>query len=865
MFKSSRHARGGVALGLAALLAAALAAPAAVAQTPLYEDHLRAYSIVPPGQEGNVTAAEFAADDFGPHYSDQLETYASLIEDDDVTDAEIPDYFHEMQFGLTGTAERTYQPTAGVTVQRDSLGIPHINADSIETAEFALGYVSAEDRLWQMDIFRHAARGTLSEFVGEDYLEMDIVTRREGYTEAEVQKMFDDLDDKFGDVGKTLQDGLTQYAAGVNAYIDSLATQPDQVPVEYAATGNPFPAFPEQWTVSDTLFLVVLQLREFGETAGTEMENAGLFAHLEGRLGKKKGRAAYDDFVFQNEARSYTSIRKADGRFPSQNLKEVEWASVAIPDQAEELAEKTAAETAMRQGFLQKMGFKKPASNALIVSGDLTTSGNPMQIGAPQVGYSVPQFFMDIDVHAPGIDFRGPAVPGASALVPLGRGSDYAWSLTTGYSDAVDTRAELLCDPEGGEVTTDSNAYIYNGECKAMESRSETFVVKPPPTSPAPPSVEQRTFYRTIHGPVFSRGTIDGAPVAFVKQRNFWMREIDSLPPFYKWNTEIDDISDFEAAASEFTMSFNAHYVDHDNIAYFHVGKYPLRKPGVQPSLPIWGTGEWEWQGEVSFADQPKVVNPTQGWLVNWNNKPARAWDNMDGIKWGSIHRVELLADEMKRRVTAGKLELSDLVDVIRNAATQDVRGLYLGPKMLRFAAKSKLDGVKAKDAIAIVGDWIDSGAHRFNQDRNGLMDDGNAIAIFQGWYENAVHEIFDDELGEDGYDLVEAPVIGSSMWFDYSSYLDVIFKKGARKHMARRYCDDMETKRRESCRSVVVKALKKTISQLSKEQGQNPGNWTFPAEWIEFSAQGAGSVPHIPWQNRGTHNQVIEVLSNAD
>ncbi|HEY7876150.1 MAG TPA: penicillin acylase family protein, partial [Actinomycetota bacterium] len=180
-------------LVLSALLLAT-AVPAGVhAQDgpPAVPDTMEAYSIVPPGQEGNVTPEEVAADDFGPHFDDQRELYASLIDDDDVTDGEIGTYFHSMQFGPK-EIEREYQPLDGVTVYRDEFGIPHIYADSFVNASHALGYTTAEDRLWEMDVFRHAAKGELSTLIGPDYLEMDVVSRREGYTEEEVQKMFDD-------------------------------------------------------------------------------------------------------------------------------------------------------------------------------------------------------------------------------------------------------------------------------------------------------------------------------------------------------------------------------------------------------------------------------------------------------------------------------------------------------------------------------------------------------------------------------------------------------------------------------------------------------------------------------------------------
>ncbi|MGH2778038.1 MAG: hypothetical protein ACRDJB_05250, partial [Actinomycetota bacterium] len=88
---------------------------------PDVPDRLRAYSIVPPGQDGYVGPTL----EGGEHFDDQLETYASLINDDDITEGELDDYFHSMQFGPE-TVEESYEPTTGVTVYRDTLGIPHI-------------------------------------------------------------------------------------------------------------------------------------------------------------------------------------------------------------------------------------------------------------------------------------------------------------------------------------------------------------------------------------------------------------------------------------------------------------------------------------------------------------------------------------------------------------------------------------------------------------------------------------------------------------------------------------------------------------------------------------------------------------------
>jgi acyl-homoserine lactone acylase PvdQ len=842
---------------------------------PETEDRLRAYSIVPPGQEGDVTVDELAAGDFGPHYSDQLEMYASLVDDDSVADDELEKYFHSMQFGPGADIEEEYSPTEGVTIYRDVMGIPHIYADSAENASWGLGYVTAEDRLWESDVLRHAAHGTLSEFVGPDFLPMDILTRREGYTDEEIQEILDSFDDRFGATGTAVQTGLQSFTDGFNAFLDEVRMSPDQCPAEYAATDNPCPLpFPEDWSPVDTLQLAVLQLRVFGETAGGEINNAGLYAHLTKKLGKGLGAKVFEDFMFQNDPSSPTSIARSQGKFPSQSLGSVDKDSFAIPDDAVQLAEDVAREEQVRVDLLADLGMRSPSSNALLVSAEESKTGNPLEIGAPQVGYAVPSFFMDVDVHAPGIDFRGPAVPGASALIPLGRGRDYAWSLTTGYSDAVDVRIEQLCDPAGGEPAADSTGYMFKGECKEMESRDETFIIKPSPASPGPPGMETHTFYRTSHGPVFARGAVDGKPVAFVKERFFWKKEIDSIPQFYAWNTKVKDLADFKAAAAKFTMSFNTFYADSENIAYFHVGFYPKRTPGVHPALPTWGTGEWEWKGRIPFKTHPQVINPEQGWVANWNNKPAVGWDSYDGIKWGSVQRVNLLQDGMKK-VTKGprKATLADIVNVIREAATRDTRGAYLGPKMLGWAANADGDE-KYQEAVSLVADWVKGGAHRLNADRDENMDNGPALAIFDLWYENLVHKVFDDELGTEAYDLLApmgapitdyTPAGGSSFWFDFSAYLKNLFDPTPPVKFARNYCDVLDTDKAESCKSLVVKALNEALLKLTQDQGADMSAWAVPAENIVFSALGAGSVPEIPWQNRGTHNHVVEVLSDAE
>ncbi len=872
---------------IAVIVASLVGVGLAQSGPPAVPDELRAFSIVPPGQEGEITTTELLSGDYGDHYQDQLQLYADLVKDDDVTDEDLSKLFHSMQFGPGATVERTYSPTEGATVYRDPMGIPHIYADDLDKAAFALGYVAAEDRLFQMDVFRHAARGTLAEFLGpgpdDAFIEMDIATRREGYTADEVRNMYDRWDDKFGALGDNLQSGLRMYSDGINARIAEL--MPNTCSSEYGATGNPCPApNPTEWNASDTLFLVILQLRIFGETAGAELQNAGFYAHLQKQLGKKLGARVYRDFLFQNDRKSPTTITRSEGRYPSQNLGKVNRKSFAIPDAAPQEAEEEEEEQRRREETLRALGFPTgPMSNSLTVSGSESKSNNPLQIGAPQVGYAVPAFFMDVDVHVPSLDvhYRGPAVPGASTLIPLGRGADYAWTLTTGFSDAVDVKIEKLCDPKGGEVQKDSEHYIYKGKCRAMKKRTETFTVKgtpPPPGTENPPRTEEHTFYRTVHGPVFERGTVNGKPVAFVKNRFFWKKELDSVAAFYKWNVMTRDVKDFRKAASEFSMNFNAFYADAKDIGWFHVGYLPKRTKGMHPSLPTWGTGKWEFGKRFPFKRHPQVINPEQGWIANWNNKPSVGWKNTDhccGGKFGAIQRVSLLQDQMSDLLDgSGKADLSDLVDVIRNAATQDTRGRYIGRTMTNWARGSARADEKLTAALGAVNDWIDAGAHRFNKDDNpDVMDASPALALFDEWWTQLVHKIYDDEIGKEGYDLLRTPITdyfpntlaaGSSFFFDFSAYLKNLFNPRAKRKLARDYCDDRSTNGAETCKEVVAASFKSAYDKLVADQGADMSAWEVPAENIIFQELGAGTVDPIPWQNRGTHNHVVEILRDA-
>jgi acyl-homoserine lactone acylase PvdQ len=363
---------------------------------------------------------------------------------------------------------------------------------------------------------------------------------------------------------------------------------------------------------------------------------------------------------------------------------------------------------------------------------------------------------------------------------------------------------------------------------------------------------------------VIARASVDGAPVAITKERAFWMHETDTVMALLRAaKNTTQSVEDFRQAMSIATMSFNAIYVDPDSLGYFHVGRFPLRAQGVDPHLPSWGTGEWEWQGMVDFADQPQMVNPARGWLVNWNNQPARGWDNSDSSLWGPTQRVKLLSGLMSKLFAGGsKASLEDVVNVVRKAATMDGNAMLLGPKMVRVTHAGT--GAK-RDAFAALNEWMDAGAHRLDKDRDNNQDFGTAVALWDTWYDKFIHNVFDDEVTDYtlGPPISDNPADGnngSSYYTSFANYLWNLLGKSTRGRMSRDYCDNVKTDKTETCAKQVNRSWSQAVKTLTKRFGSNMSKWHWPADYIEFSEVGALSVDPIPWQNRGTYNHAIEV-----
>ncbi len=835
---------------------------------------ITALNILPPGQGEYQNGAEQASRQQSPHNSDQIELYDRMVQGaPDIAADELDEYFKDATFGVKADdIEREYSPRDGVVVLRDKgFGVPHVYGTTRADTIFGAGYVSAEDRLFMMDVLRHVGRGRLSEFLGasEANLASDrAVYRKSGYSEEELQAMIDRVKGLGGELGELAFADLTAYVDGINQYIDEARSDPSKLPAEYEA----LQILPEEWKATDTAAIASLIGSALGVGGGGELANASFIEALQ-KKGFKYGaaRRILKDFNFPDDPESPVTTSK---RFVwNTDLGKLDKASRALPDDAAAVAGQMRA-AAMPDHIDAPWGeialtYPEAQSNALLVGSNLSASGRPLAVYGPQVAYWSPEILMELDLHGPGIDARGVGFPGISLYVLLGRGADYAWSATSAGGDQVDTFAEKLCDPAGGKATVDSNGYIKGGKCVEMYSRTDTWEAKPTAASVPPETVlVEMTTQRTDNGIVQARGTIKGKPVAFTAQRASFKKEVDSALTYVEISdpARIDGARDFQRAFARFTFTFNWFYLDGKDIAYQLGGLHPLRTRHIDPDLPVWGTGKWDWRGSLSFADTPKDINPKRGWMTSWNNKQAPGFRANDAnFSYGPVQRVQMLDDGIRRYKKRGKISLVDLVNIMGDAATTDLRGTRVLPFMLKVIRKPADE--RLQRAVGLLKKWQRSGAHRRDKDSNGAYEHSAAIALMDRWWERAALAIFKPTLG-DAYDVLpmrhhDAPrAQGSAFQSGFYSHINkdlrTVLGLRVRGKGSRIYCGKGSLR---SCRKDLTASLRATVKALEEEFGADPAKWDAneAGDQINFTPVGLQDQPNIQWQNRPTFQQVLQ------
>jgi acyl-homoserine lactone acylase PvdQ len=651
-----------------------------------------ALNIIPSGQYGDVPPP--------PGASTQAEMYDGLTPlFDQVTNADLTKYFKSEALGVgpDGLTTTEALPRDDVTITRDRFNVPHVDAETREAGIWAAGWIAGEDRHLLGEQARYNGRVAALDVPGLSAI--DLITGLQQFepsaqTEAEVAKQSGVLRRK-GKEGRAVLRDIDAFISGVNDHI-TVENLPD-----------------EPWTRNDVFAINAVKGQFLGQGGGDEARRTQFFSSLSDTLGPQRGLSVFNDLRQFKNPGSPTSI---DGKFKYGHLPDRRRGNVIIDPGS---FEPTPAVEGAVSDASAATDDPTEASNTLMVDGDHSSTGHPLMVGGIQIGFFYPGLTWEVDMNAPGLRWRGATSAPFPGYLLVGRGVDFATTLTSSGADIIDQFAERLC---GGS----DEMYRYKGECRPMERFNAGTL-----------SGEPVSFLRTVHGPVVGYATVNGNKVAISSQRSTYGKDtLDQL--FYRRlsNGRVHDPHSFFAAAAKTPQTFNSFYIDEKHIAEFTSGKLPIRAGGVDPGLLTKGTGNYEWRGFLSRRRHIHGKDPRDGTITNWNNIPAHGFGAADN-EWGtngSAGRIDLLDYNLDRQKRNGKWSLASLVAAMNAAGTQDVRAIDTVPLLQKLLKGSSPPSPQAEQMLALLSAWRANGGSRLDRDLDGLIDDPGAAIMDAAW-----------------------------------------------------------------------------------------------------------------------------------
>ena len=460
-----------------------------------------------------------------------------------------------------------------VTVRYDERGVPHIRAENESDLYRALGYVHAQDRLFQMEVMRRLARGELAEILGPKLLDTDKLFRSLRIRERAASYVASL--DKQSPAWKALQ----AYLDGINQYQDSHAA-----PVEFDVLGIPKRPF----TAEDSISVAGYMAYSFAAAFRTEP----LLTYVRDQLG-----ADYLN-VFDLDWQPKGVLAKGH-------------ASSAPTLAAEDWKDLNTLARVSEQALIDNGLPQFEGSNAWVIAGSHSKSTKPLLAGDPHIRFSVPSVWYEAQLSAPGFELYGHH----QALVPfafLGHNLDFGWSLTMFQNDDLDLIAEKVNPDNPDQVW-------YRGQWSDMVKTEQQIAVK----GQTPVTI---TLRQSPHGPIVNDalGTAAGkTPIAM------WWAFLETPNPilegFYQLN-RADTLAKARAAAAKVQApGLNIVYANaKGDIAWWASALLPKRPTGVKPGFILDGSSnQADKDGYFPFSANPQEENPARGYIVSANFQPV--------------------------------------------------------------------------------------------------------------------------------------------------------------------------------------------------------------------------------------------------
>ncbi len=585
---------------------------------------------------------------------------------------------------------------APVEVRRDAHGVPTITAENDHDAYFALGFVHAQDRLWQMDFMRRTGAGRLSEVAGAATLPIDRFMRVVGiYAVAEAN---------YRHLSAPARAAVDAYTAGVNAFLEG---RDGPLPLEFQLLFYE----PEPWRPADSIVWGRIMALRLSGNWSEEALRARLARHL-------------DTETIAELWPPYPSdgpVTLAEGLAAAPAPKNRAVAAPPPVPLPPELEAPLRALTRLLPWRLEP----KSASNAWVLAGSRTASGRPLLANDPHLALNAPGIWYLARVETPDWQMAGATAPGVPFLV-AGHNGHVAWGLTTTDSDTQDLFVEKLLPPS----ETGATRYQTPDGPKELETRNETIRVR---------WAEDQTLLvrHSRHGPLLS-DVLTGTE-AYLESDTALALAWPALDPEDRTATALfemnraRDAAAFKRAALKFDSPHqNIVYADRaGRIGFLAPARVPIRRQGdgLYP-VPGW-TGEYDWTGFIAPEDLPAGEMPASGHYVSANNKIVPdSYPYLLSSDWSDHHRA--------RRILQ-MLDANGRSDIAASAEMQ-LDSLSLGARdllpLLLAAPPASERAAQARELL---------------QGRNGRMTAGAPEPlIYYAWQYALNRVLMADELGED-------------------------------------------------------------------------------------------------------------------
>ncbi|RXS94368.1 penicillin acylase family protein [Silvibacterium dinghuense] len=511
--------------------------------------------------------------------------------------------------------------SAPVTVRRDQHGVPHIEAANLDDLFEAQGYVTAQDRLWEMDMARRLSAGEAAEILGSKLVEHDRVQR--------VLQIRPTAERMVASLNARDRRYFEDYARGVNAFITA---NQDHLSPEFRLLMYS----PKPWKPVDSVLVMLSMMQMLDQHWESKLEREQVTA----RLGPTLAATLYPDGSWRDHPPTQV---EPDLTAPNQIIPD------APLDETQVKAEDLLHLKTLLEGPRAACAGCTPGSNQWVVSGALTASGKPLLSNDMHLNHQIPNIWFELDLNGPGFHAAGVTVPGIPYIV-AGHNEHISWGFTALYADMQDIYVEQLNNQDQYRSISATGAVSW----QPVEHDHETIHVRG--GSDVPIDVE-----RTVHGPILTP-LIPNEKRALALRWNIYDPKSGG-DPLFDLNTAAN-WDDFRRAMSGwYSPSQNVVYSDDQgHIGYQAVGYIPLRPAGIAPTT-IADTNH-EWQGFIPFEQLPSAYDPANGILAT-----ANARTTPDGYpypitdEWADPYRNERIWKWLAGHAGAGqKLTPADML-----------------------------------------------------------------------------------------------------------------------------------------------------------------------------------------------------------